>query len=118
MRATPVFDCALCVTDIMTGLAFTDEVDWKFSGCPGCHVYKGVFDISIWRNGPKRPLRTLWDPLSQHSGNTMSPTAPLTFSERVGLILLAETSAVSASAILGLLSYIAVCSVRHPLPKA
>jgi len=102
----------------MTGPAFTDEVDWKFSGCPGSvMLIRGYFDISIWRNGPKGPLRTLWDPLSQHSGNTMSPTAPLTFGERVGLILLAETSAVSASAILGLLSYIAVCSVRHRPPK-
>lgn len=34
--------------------------------------------------------------------------SPFTFGERVGLVLLAETSAVSACAISGLLSYIAV----------
>jgi len=49
----------------------------------------------------------------------MSPTAPLTFSERVGLIILAETSAVSASSILGLLSYIAysAVSIKRGAPR-
>ena len=37
--------------------------------------------------------------------------SPFTFGERVGLVLLAETSAVSAFAIIGLLSYIAVSRV-------
>lgn len=37
--------------------------------------------------------------------------SPFTFGERVGLVLLAETSAVSACAIIGLLSYIAVSCV-------
>ena len=44
---------------------------------------------------------------------TMSSAAPFTFGERQGLILLAETSAVSACAIIGLLSYIAVCGARN-----
>lgn len=42
-----------------------------------------------------------------------SSAAPFTFSERQGLILLAETSAVSACAIIGLLLYIAVCCARN-----
>lgn len=40
----------------------------------------------------------------------MSSSSSFTFGERLGLVLLAETSAVSACAIVGLLSYIAVCS--------
>jgi hypothetical protein len=47
----------------------------------------------------------------------MSPAALFTFSERAGLLLLVETSAVSASAIIGLLSYIAVCGARD-LPRS
>jgi hypothetical protein len=38
------------------------------------------------------------------------PASPFTFGERVGLVLLAEASGTSACAIIGLLSYIAVCS--------
>ena len=102
----------------MTGPAFTDEVDWKFSGCPGSvMLIRGYLTYPSGATVQKDLFKHFGDPLSQHPGNTMSPTALLTFGERVGLILLAETSAVSASAILGLLSYIAVCSVRHRPPK-
>ncbi|KAH9957453.1 hypothetical protein BC827DRAFT_1225967 [Russula dissimulans] len=41
----------------------------------------------------------------------MSTSAPFTFSQRAGLIFLAQTSALSASTIIGLLSYIAYSAV-------
>lgn len=47
-----------------------------------------------------------------------SSCSPFTFVERVGLVLLAETSAVSACAIIGLLSYIAVSELRPLTPPA
>ncbi|KAI0247495.1 hypothetical protein BJV78DRAFT_911236 [Lactifluus subvellereus] len=39
------------------------------------------------------------------------PASPFTFGERVGLVLLAEASGISACAIIGLLSYIAYSAV-------
>ncbi len=65
---------------------------------------------------PKTLVWTLWYPFPQRPGY-MSPAALFTFSERAGLLLLVETSAVSASAIIGLLSYIAVCGARD-LPRS
>ena len=60
--------------------------------------------------GDYHPFNTA---ISSHKHPMSSPDSPFTFGMRVGLLLLVATSAVSAFAIISLLSYIAVCDACH-----
>jgi hypothetical protein len=82
---------------------------YLFESPPYFQRYKGGWPSFKHRLPPKA---------KELSMSLLTSPSPFTFGEQVGLVLLAEASATSACAIIGLLFYISVCNPPHQHPIA